>query len=71
MFGRATITLGIDPHSSLNNNSSAVAEIGDCGHNRHGAEAYHHTKWHLDPSSPLATTDMGRKLGVTVPLWRG
>ena len=25
-------------------------------------EAYLHTKWHLDPSSRLATTDMGRKL---------
>jgi len=27
------------------------------------AEAYLHTKWHLDPSSRLATTDIGRKLG--------
>ena len=27
------------------------------------AEAYLHTKWHLDPSSYLAATDMGRKLG--------
>jgi len=27
------------------------------------AEAYLHTKWHLDPSSRLATTDVGRKLG--------
>jgi len=27
------------------------------------AEACLHTKWHLNPSSPLATTDMGRKLG--------
>jgi len=26
------------------------------------------TKWHLDPSSHLATTDMGRKLGVSAPL---
>ena len=26
------------------------------------AEAYLRTKWHLDPSSRLATTDMGRKL---------
>jgi len=26
------------------------------------AEAYLHTKWHLNPSSHLATTDMGRKL---------
>jgi len=28
------------------------------------AEAYLRTRWHLDPSSRLATTDMGRKLGV-------
>ena len=27
------------------------------------AETYLPTKWHLDPSSHLATTDMGRKLG--------
>jgi len=27
------------------------------------AEAYLNTKWHLDPSSCLATTDVGRKLG--------
>ena len=33
-------------------------------HNVAGAEAYIHTKWHLSPSSRLATTDMGRKLGV-------
>jgi len=32
------------------------------------AEIYLRTKWHLDPSSCLATTDMGRKLGA-VPLW--
>ena len=31
------------------------------------AEAYLHTKWHLSPSSRLATTEFGRKLG-TVPL---
>jgi len=29
--------------------------------------AYLHTKWHLSPSSRLATTDIGRKLGG-VPL---
>jgi len=34
-----------------------------------GAEAYLYTKWHLNPSSRLATTDMGQKLGA-VPLWR-
>jgi len=27
------------------------------------AEAYFHTKWHLSPSSCLATTDIGQKLG--------
>jgi len=34
------------------------------------SEAYLHTKWHLNPSSHLATTDMGPKLGDgDVPLW--
>jgi len=35
------------------------------------AEAYHRTKWHLDTSNHLATTDIGRKLGGAVPpfLW--
>ena len=27
-----------------------------------------HTKWHLDPSSRLAATDMGRKVRAAVPL---
>jgi len=31
------------------------------------AEAYLHTKWHVNPSRRLATTDMGQKLGA-VPL---
>jgi len=36
------------------------------------AEAYLHTKWHLDASSRLATIDMGRKLGDSVPFcYRG
>jgi len=34
------------------------------------AEAYLPTKWHLDPSSRLATTEVGRKLGVC-PLGEG
>jgi len=34
-------------------------------------EANLHTKWHLDPSSRLATTDMGRKLGTAVPPFLG
>jgi len=37
-----------------------------CGLGR--LEAYLPTKWHLDLSSRLATTDMGRKLGGAVPL---
>ena len=32
------------------------------------AEAYLHTKWHLNPSSRLATTDIGHKLGGYAPL---
>jgi len=32
-------------------------------HNVAQAEAYLHTKWHLDPCSYLATIDVGRKLG--------
>ena len=35
------------------------------------AETYLPTKWHLDPSIRLATTDMGRKWGGAVPLWGG
>jgi len=36
------------------------------------AKAHLHTKWHLDPSSRLATTDMGHKVGATVPpFWEG
>jgi len=33
-------------------------------HNVAWVKAYLPTEWHLDPSSHLATTDMGRKLGV-------
>jgi len=32
------------------------------------AEAYIRTKWYADPSSSLATIDMGRKVGAAVPL---
>jgi len=35
------------------------------------AEAFLHTKWHLNPSSRLGTTDIGRKLGVCAPLGEG
>ena len=75
---------------SMSNKSSAVAEMGNHGHNRHRskrggllctfrgggesrrllqynvawAKVYFHTKWHLHPSSRLATIDMGWILGV-------
>ena len=35
------------------------------------AEAYLHTKWHLSPSSHLATTDIGWKLVGCAPLGEG
>ena len=36
------------------------------------AEVYFRTKWHLRPSSRLATIDMGRKLGAPpAPFWGG
>ena len=35
------------------------------------ADVYLPIKWHLDPSSRLATTDTGRKLGGGVPLFKG
>ena len=35
------------------------------------AEAYLRTKWHLDPSSRLATIGMGRKLGDPPPFGGG
>jgi len=35
------------------------------------AEAYLHAKYHLDPSSRLATVNMGRKLGGSAPFWGG
>ena len=37
------------------------------------AEAYLHTNWHLDPSSRLATIDMGQKVGgaAVPPFVRG
>jgi len=47
----------------LYNKSSAIVQMGD-------RLAYLPTKWHLDPLSRLATTNMGRKVGA-VPLWGG
>jgi len=35
---------------------------------RRGLPPYQHTKWHVNPTSHLATTDMGGKLGEAVPL---
>ena len=40
-------------------------------HNVVCTEAYLRTKWHLDPSSHLAITDMGRKLGAVPPFFGG
>jgi len=46
----------------------AMKIMGLVVYNVAGAEAYLPTKWHLDLSNRLATTDMGRKLGA-VPLF--
>ena len=35
------------------------------------AEVYFRTRWHLDPSSRLATRDMGHTLGGAVPFFLG
>jgi len=43
-------------------------ELSPIYHSVAWAEAYIHTKWHLDPSRRLPTTDMGRKLGGCAPL---
>jgi len=74
--------------------SSAVAEMGDRGHNRHGPKIgavpvfgvgkvdLHVTqcglgrglppsKWYLDPSSRLATINMGQKWGRLCPFLDG
>ena len=40
-------------------------------HNVALAETYLCTNWHLDPSSRLATIDMGQKVGAVVPLSGG
>ena len=46
---------GLDPHTT------------QC----HLGRAYLPTKWHLDPSSHVATTDMGQKLGGLCPFGGG
>ena len=52
-----------------------VGGAGSPPNNVAWAEAYLRTKWQLDPSSRLATTDMDRKLGAAllcpVPLFGG
>jgi len=40
-----------------------LGKAGSPSNNVVRAEAYLHTKWHLDPSSRLATIDMGQKVG--------
>jgi len=82
-----SLTTAFDIATTFFNKSSAVAEIGDRGHNRHGPKSKrpssppllggelgpHLTqcglgrgllpyKWHLHPSSCLATIDMNQKL---------
>jgi len=56
MFGRATIRLGIGPHSSycfvIVEKISIYLSIS---HNVPRAEAYLRAKFHLDPSNRLAT----------------
>ena len=44
-----------------------VPHLTQCGQ----AEVYLSTKWHLDPSSRLATTDMSRKLEGCAPFGEG
>jgi len=39
-------------------------ELGPMQHNVAWVEAYPHTKTHIEPSSHMATIDMGRNLGV-------
>ena len=54
---------------------AAVGEgrAGSSSNNVAWVEVYLHIKWHLDPSSRLATIDMGRKVGrgAAVPLLVG
>jgi len=40
-------------------------------HNVAWAEAYLHTKWHVDASSRLATIKMAENWGALPPFWRG
>jgi len=61
-------------HSRQGRKLRALHLLGEAGSHltqRHWAEAYLRTKCHLDPSSRLATIDMGRKLGTLLPFWGG
>jgi len=54
-------------------NGDKCSSVGEMGHNKHWpkrpwVDVYVRTKWHLDPSSSLATTDIDRKLGDCAPL---
>jgi len=42
-------------------------ELGSISHNVAKAGVYLHTKWHLDPTSHLATINMGRKVASLCP----
>ena len=48
-----------------------LGELVPIEHKVAWAEAYLHTKWHLGPSSPLPTTDIGRKIGRLCPFKEG
>ena len=50
---------------------SFLGELGPIEHKVAWAEAYLHIKWHLSPSSCLATTNIGRKMGDCAPLGEG
>jgi len=40
---------------------------GSASNNVARVETYHRSKWHIDPSSRLATSNMGRKLEAVYP----
>jgi len=43
--------------------------VGLVVYNLPWTEAYFHNKWHLDPSSRLATIDIDQKIRGAVPFW--
>jgi len=64
----------INMGQKLGGGGCALCSGGSCvpiEHKVAWAEAYLHTKCHLTPSSRLATTDIGQKLGDCVPLGEG